>query len=64
MEDKLDLSSYGEGDIDLRSIQTRLPFLPITSAKREDGNLEVTVLTFHGIDASEEECFPPVSFYE
>ncbi len=63
--DTFDFSSLQEGDIVARNeetgkleIETTLPMLPILSAKREGGQVVVTVLKYHGKDAPYEERFP------
>jgi hypothetical protein len=63
--DTFDFSSLQEGDIVARNeetgeleIETILPILPILDAKREDGEVIVTVLKYHGKDAPEDERFP------
>jgi len=63
--DTFDFSSLREGDIVARNeetgqleIETILPLLPILDAKRENGQVIVTVLTYHGKDAPYEERFP------
>ena len=63
--DTFDFSSLQEGDeVALNEetgqleIETNLPILPILDAKRENGQVIVTVLTYHGKDAPENERFP------
>ncbi len=63
--DTFDFSSLNEGDEVARNeetgqleIETILPLLPILDAKRENGQVIVTVLTYHGKDAPESERFP------
>ena len=63
--DTFDFSSLNEGDEVSRNeetgqleIETILPMLPILDAKRENGQVIVTVITYHGKDAPEEERFP------
>ena len=63
--DTFDFSSLNEGDeVALNEetgqleIETNLPILPILDAKRENGQVIVTVLTYHGKDAPESERFP------
>lgn len=63
--DIFDFSSLNEGDEIARNeetgqleIETILPILPILDAKREDGEVIVTVLKYHGKDAPYEERFP------
>jgi hypothetical protein len=63
--DTFDFSSLNEGDEVARNeetgqleIETALPLLPILNAKRENGQVIVTVLKYHGKDAPEDERFP------
>ena len=63
--DTFDFSSLNEGDEVARNeetgqleIDTTLPLLPILNAKRENGQVIVTVLKYHGKDAPEDERFP------
>ena len=63
--DTFDFSSLREGDIVARNeetgqleIETILPMLPILDARRENGQIIVTVLKYHGKDAPEDERFP------
>ena len=65
MTDVFDFSELQEGDEVARNeetgqleIETTLPFLPILDARREDGQIVVTVLQYHGKDAPYEERFP------
>ena len=63
--DTFDFSSLQEGDEVARNeetgkleIETILPLLPILDAKRENGQVIVTVIKYHGKDAPKEERFP------
>ena len=63
--DTFDFSSLQEGDEVARNeetgqleIETILPLLPILDARRENGQVVVTVLKYHGKDAPESERFP------
>ena len=63
--DTFDFSSLQEGDeVALNEetgqleIETNLPILPILDARRENGQVVVTVLKYHGKDAPESERFP------
>jgi len=63
--DTFDFSFLQEGDEVARNeetgqleIETCLPILPILDAKRENGEVIVTVLQYHGKDAPYEERFP------
>lgn len=42
----------------LTEVTTDLPVNPVITAKKENGVLTVTLLTFHGPNASHEELFP------
>jgi len=47
--DTFDFSVLQEGDkADVQNIKTTLPINPIISAKREDGELKIELLKFHG----------------
>jgi hypothetical protein len=63
--DTFDFSELEEGDEVARNeetgqleIETTLPMLPILDARRENGQVIVTVLKYHGKDAPESERFP------
>ena len=63
--DTFDFSTLQEGDEVARNeetgqleVETNLPLLPILNAKRENGQVIVTVLKYHGKDAPYEERFP------
>jgi hypothetical protein len=63
--DTFDFSELEEGDEVARNeetgqleIETTLPMLPILDARRENGQVIVTVLKYHGKDAPYEERFP------
>lgn len=63
--DTFDFSSLQEGEEVARNeetgqleIETILPLLPILDARRENGQVVVTVLKYHGKDAPEDERFP------
>lgn len=63
--DTFDFSFLQEGDEVARNeetgqleIETNLPILPILDARRENGQVVVTVLKYHGKDAPESERFP------
>ncbi len=62
--DTFDFSELEEGDEVARNeetgqleIETTLPMLPILDARRENGQVIITVLKYHGADAPEEERF-------
>lgn len=54
--DTFDFSDMPNGEAE--EITSTLPICPIVSAKRVDGELEVTLLRFHGANASYDERFP------
>lgn len=63
--DTFDFSALQEGDEVARNeetgqleVETNLPLLPILGARRENGEVIVTVITYHGKDAPYEERFP------
>ena len=63
--DTFDFSTLQEGDEVARNeetgqleVETNLPLLPILGARRENGEVIVTVITYHGKDAPESERFP------
>lgn len=63
--DTFDLSELNEGDEVARNeetgqleIETTLPMLPILDARRENGQVVVTVLKYHGKVAPHGERFP------
>lgn len=65
ISDTFDFSSLNEGDEVARNeetgqleIETSLPLLPILDARRENGEVVVTVRSYHGKDAPESERFP------
>lgn len=65
MTDVFDFSSLNEGDEVARNeetgqleVETNLPLLPILGARRENGEVIVTVIMYHGKDAPESERFP------
>ena len=65
VKDIFDFSSLGEGDevakneeTRLLEIETTLPLLPILDARREGGQIVVTVLKYHGKDAPVKDRFP------
>ena len=54
--DTFDFSTLPDGVAE--EVESTLPINPVVSAKRENGVLEVTLLKFHGPDATEAERFP------
>jgi len=56
--DTFDFSALPDGELDVSALETTLDICPIISARRVDGQLEVTLLRFHGPDAPESERFP------
>ena len=66
MTDVFDFSGTSDGLLQLYSAEppfeplfiTSLPLMPILSAKRENGVLQVEILRFIGADADENEKYP------
>jgi hypothetical protein len=57
--DSFDFTGYSnDGEVDIFSIETTLPFNPLLEAKRVDGELHLTLLKYIGLDAIEEEKYP------
>ena len=56
--DVFDFSSLPDGELDVSALETTLDICPIISARRVNGQLEVTLLKFHGPNAPESERFP------
>lgn len=56
--DTFDFTGFPDGEADISSIQTKLPINPFVSAKRVNGTLEVILINYHNINASEKERFP------
>ncbi len=54
--DTFDFSDMPNGKAE--EIASTLPICPVVSAKRTNGELEVTLLKFHGANAPYEERFP------
>lgn len=54
--DTFDFSSMPDGEAE--EIASTLPICPVVSAKRVDGELEVTLLRFHGPNPTPEEAYP------
>jgi hypothetical protein len=55
--DSFDFTAFTEDGV-ATEINTTLPVQPILSAKREDGELYVELLYYHGKDATHEELYP------
>ena len=58
LHDIFDFTLLPDGETDISTVETILPFNPIISAKRVDGVLSVEILNFISEDASIEEKFP------
>lgn len=56
--DEFDFTGFGDGNLDVQSIQTTLPMNPIISCKRENGILKVKLLNFITEDSPESDMFP------
>ena len=56
--DTFDFSGLPDGELDVSALETTLDICPVLAARRVDGQLEVTLLKFHGPNPSPEEAFP------
>lgn len=56
--DTFDFSAFPNGELDIETIITILPLVPIGSAKRENGILSVQVINFISENATENDKFP------
>ena len=56
--DTFDFSDLPDGELDVSALETTLDICPIVAARRVNGQLEVTLLRFHGPDAPDSERFP------
>ena len=56
--DRFDFSGLPDGELDVSALETTLDICPVLAARRVNGQLEVTLLRFHGPDAPESERFP------
>jgi len=56
--DLFDFSGLPDGELDVSALETTLDICPVLAARRVNGQLEVTLLRFHGPDAPYEERFP------
>jgi len=56
--DRFDFSGLPDGELDTEALATTLDICPVLAARRVDGQLEVTLLKFHGPYAAESERFP------
>ena len=56
--DRFDFSGLPDGELDVSALETTLDICPVLAARRVDGQLEVTLLKFHGPNAPVEERFP------
>ena len=56
--DRFDFSDLPDGELDVSALETTLDICPVLAARRVNGQLEVTLLRFHGPDAPDSERFP------
>jgi len=56
--DTFDFSALPDGELDVSALETTLDICPVLAARRVNGQLEVTLLKFHGPNAPVEERFP------
>jgi len=56
--DTFDFSGLPDGELDVSALETTLDICPVLAARRVNGQLEVTLLKFHGPNAPESERFP------
>jgi len=56
--DRFDFSGLPDGELDVSALETTLDICPVLAARRVNGQLEVTLLRFHGPNAPESERFP------
>jgi len=56
--DVFDFSGLPDGELDVSALETTLDICPVLAARRVNGQLEVTLLKFHGPNAPESERFP------
>jgi len=56
--DRFDFSDLPDGELNASALETTLDICPVLAARRVNGQLEVTLLRFHGPDAPESERFP------
>jgi len=56
--DTFDFSALPDGELDVSVLETTLDICPVLAARRVNGQLEVTLLRFHGPDAPDSERFP------
>jgi len=56
--DVFDFSGLPDGELDVSALETTLDICPIISARRVNGQLEVTLLKFHGPNPTPQEAFP------
>jgi len=56
--DVFDFSNLPDGELDVSALETTLDICPVLAARRVNGQLEVTLLKFHGPNAPVEERFP------
>ena len=56
--DTFDFSGLPDGELDVSALETTLDICPVLAARRVNGQLEVTLLKFHGPNAPESERYP------
>ncbi|NLA52707.1 MAG: hypothetical protein GX860_11415 [Alcaligenaceae bacterium] len=58
VSDRFDFSGLPDGELDVSALETTLDICPVLAARRVDGQLEVTLLKFHGPNPTPQEAFP------
>ena len=58
VSDVFDFSALPDGELDVSALETTLDICPVLAARRVNGQLEVTLLKFHGPNPSPQEAFP------
>lgn len=56
--DVFDFSGLPDGELDVSVLETTLDICPVLAARRVNGQLEVTLLRFHGPNPTPQEAFP------
>jgi len=56
--DTFDFSDLPDGELDVSALETTLDICPVLAARRVNGQLEVTLLKFHGPNPTPQEAFP------
>ena len=57
-QDIFDFSALPDGELDVSALETTLDICPVLAARRVNGQLEVTLLKFHGPNPTPQEAFP------